>query len=132
MSRSKVLISCYIMIALFSFITYYNISNTSELKVVDRFVVTYLPNVTGVAVYEQKSQNTMKCNLTTVNIIIQNMIYKDYFYILKDYSEGNLLDIVLTNDEDTYRILYNRRTRDFMCVSNPFLKNYVPMTYILD
>jgi hypothetical protein len=58
------------------------------------------------------------------------MISKGYFYIDKDYSQGNLLDIVLSNGEEEYRILYNRRTRDYMTMSNPFLKNYVPQTYI--
>lgn len=130
MSRSKVLYILYGLVALLSVVTYFNITRSFDLKSENKFLVTYLPNATGVSVYEITSPNTMKSNLTTVNNIIGNMISEGYFQIQRDYSKDNLLDIVLSNGEEEYRILYNRRTRDFLCLSNPFLKNYIPMTYI--
>lgn len=113
-----------------SIITYHNVTVDVSLQSENKFLVTYLPNVIGVSVYETLTPNTMKSNLTTVNTIIGNMIEEGYFYIKQDYSKGNLLDIVLSNGKEDYRILYNRRTRDYVCLSNPFLKNYIPMTYI--
>lgn len=132
MSRGKLITCAYLGIALLSIVTFMYIGTLFELKTTNKFVVSYYPNNTGISVYEPILSNTMKCNLTTVNTIIGNMISKDFFYIVNDFSEGNLLDIMLTNGEDEYRIMYNRRTRDFMTMSNPFLKNYVPMTYIYE
>lgn len=131
MSRTKNLIIVYSVVILLMIYTMYNVNRTFTLDVEDRFTVTYLPNVTGISVYEPgEYNNVMKCNLTTVNKIISNMISEDYFYIVQDNSKGYIMDIVLTNDSEVYRIMYNRRTRDYMCVSKPFLKNYVPGTYI--
>lgn len=130
MYRSKIIYSLYAFVALLSILTYFNITRSLDLKSENKFLVTYLPNSTGVSVYQTLTPNTMKSNLTTVNNIIGNMIEEGFFYIQQDYSKDNLLDIVLSNGEEEYRILYNRRTRDFMCLSNPFLKNYIPMTYI--
>lgn len=130
MSRSLILKTLYSLLGVFTVIVLLLMHRASDLEVVDKFSVSYSPNTTGVAVYEMKSTNTMKCNLTAVNTIVENMILEDFFYIESDKSEDYLLDIVLSNGEEQYRLLYNRRTRDFMCLSNPFLKNYIPMTYI--
>lgn len=130
MLRNKLICSMYLLVTAFSILTLYNSNKSFELKTEDRFVVTYVPNITGVCIYEPMTSNTMKCNLTTVSTIIHNMMAEDYFYIKSDNSEGHLLDILLSNDVEEYRIVYNRRTRDYICFSNPFLKNYVPATYI--
>ena len=130
MLRSKLICAVYIILGIAAGLTFLYSNRSFSLVTDDRFTVSYMPNVSGVCVYEPKTQNTMKCNLTTVNTIISNMISEDFFYISSDMSEGHILDILLSNGEEEYRILYNRRTRDYMCLSNPFLKNYVPTTYI--
>lgn len=130
MLRSKFICAIYILIGVSAGLTFLYSNRSFSLISDDRFTVSYMPNVAGVCVYEQITPNTMKCNATTVNTIISNMISEDFFYIASDMSEGHILDILLTNGEEEYRILYNRRTRDYMCFSKPFLKNYVPTTYI--
>lgn len=130
MSRGKFLSIIYSIVAILSVITVYRVYYLNASKFDNQFVVSYMPNTIGVCVYEPEEVNTMKCNMTTVNTIISNMIQESYFYIEKDFSKDNLLDVLLSNGDEQYRILYNRRTRDFMCMSKPFLKNYIPMTYI--
>lgn len=130
MSRGRVISIIYFLTTVISIFIFYNTNQVYEVETTRDFVVEYSPNMMGVAVYRPLSTNTMKCNFTTVNTIIENMIVEGFYSIHKDYSEGNLLDIILTNGNEEHRILYNRRTRDFMSLSNPFLKNYIPGTYI--
>lgn len=130
MSRGDVLSISYFIVALFAIFTFMRVNDIFTLNTIDSYNVTYMPNVTGVSVYEITSSNTMKCNLTTINTIIFNMIDEDYFFIEQDFSNERMMDVVLSNGTEKYRILYNRSTRDYMCVSVPFLKNYVPTTYI--
>lgn len=131
MLRSKILCISYLLIGMTSVLLLYNTEKSFSMEVENNFSVTYLTNVTGVSVYQKgEYNNEMKCNLTTINNIIRNMISKGYYSIVKDNSEGYILDIILEKDDEYYRILYNRRTRDYMCLSNPNLKNYIPVTYI--
>lgn len=130
MSRSKrIVVTLFITFTLtislnFFIKRYYRVDN------VDEFITSYMPNTMGVAVYEVVSPNRMKCNLTTVNFIIGNMITEGFYYIVQEYSTDTLLDIVLSNGEESHRILYNRKTRDFLSVAKPFSKSYIPQTYI--
>jgi hypothetical protein len=134
MLKNKVILSLYLIILLLYIIILFYISNGNylDMNITYNNIFTYNTNTKGTSIYEIKEQNSMKCNLTTVNRIIDNMITKDYFYILKDNSNEKILDVIISNDIDMYRLFYNRYTRDFLCISNPFLKNYIPMTYILE
>lgn len=119
----------YVFAAILSIVANIMVHKVITLDYVNDYVVSYQPNTTGISVYQPSNKNSMKCNFTTVNRIVSNML-EDSFYIQSDYSNDYVTDIILTNDEDIYRIIYNRRTRDYLCVSNPFAKNYVPATYI--
>lgn len=131
MSRNRVIVVSYILVTLLSIATYFNIKSAYSLDVVYEDSVCYMPNVMGLSTYEVGGyNNVMKCNLTTVNRIISNMISEDYYQILEDKSNGHILDIFLSNGDKEFRILYNRRTRDYTCFSNPFLENFIPATYI--
>ena len=131
MLRSKVIAFLYFMLFVFSIFTFLLVQQTFKLNVEDEFHITYLPNCTGVSIYSLKEYNNeMSCNLTTVNTIIKNMISEGYYEIIEDKSEDNLLDITLSGSEGIFRILYNRSTRDYLCVSSPLQNNYIPMTYI--
>lgn len=130
--KHKVISIAYVVIAIAGVLSLLNVYDSSSLKLSNEYRVSYLPNVSGVCIYTPLSKNTMKCNLTTVSVIIKRMIEKDYFVIEKDYSDEDILDVLLSNGEEKYRILYNRETGDYLCMSKPFLKNYVPATYIND
>ena len=131
MLRDKLILVIYLISFVccgvsFYYVNYYcigGISNSTD--------IAYGSNVLGIAVYEPSEfPNSMKCNLTTVNKIISEMIAEGYFYVYQDLSKGSILDVCLHKDGEFYRILYNRDTMDYLCISKPYSKNYYPMTYI--
>lgn len=130
MLRGRVLSILYLLVAVFAVVTVFRVHGINNLPSVESETISYNPNLEGVSVYTPSEYpNQMKCNLTTVNTIIRNMM-QDYYTLEQDNSTGSLLDVVLANDDKQFRILYNRDTRDFLCLSNPFIENYIPMTYI--
>lgn len=130
MLRSRVsvifcVILCLLSIGMFTYTKYGNQSTVDN-----NFVTTYLPNVMGVCRYETtEMSNVMKCNLTTVSVMIQGML-ESGFYIKRDTSTDDTMDILIENGEDTYRFLFNRRTGDFVWISNDMTKIYIPLAYI--
>lgn len=130
MLRSRVsvvfcVILCLLSIGMFAYTKYGNQSTVDN-----NFATTYLPNVMGVCRYETtEMSNVMKCNLTTVSVMIQGML-ESGFYIKRDTSTDDTMDILIENGEDTYRFLFNRRTGDFVWISNDMTKIYIPLAYI--
>lgn len=129
MLKRNILYILYSLIVLSSVLTYLNIKDIFCLEYTFNYSLQYSGNMVGSSVYESKSNNSMKCNLNTVNSIIKNMLI-DFYVIYKDDSNDNIIDIILTKDNKFYRILYNRSTGDYLCMSKPFLENSLPQTYI--
>lgn len=125
----RLILLVYPVLAILSVLIFLLIKNNGNYVISNKFNVSYRPNVYGVSVYEIKSSNTMKCNLTTIMKIVEAML-DNHFEIVQDFSNEYLLDIVLSNGVEEHRILYNRRTNDYLNMSSPFLKNYIPVTYI--
>lgn len=132
MLKSRYYIIYNILLLLLVAATIIHIRMIPGVAEINNYKINPLPNSAGVVSYERvDTQDRLKCNLSTVSKMIYNM-EKDGYEIVTDMSTENLLDMALKKDNETYRLLYNRLTRDFLCISNPLIKNYVPSTYITE
>ena len=78
--------------------------------------------------YEQKTDNTMICDLQTYTNIILNML-KDDYEIYREFRKSDGMDFILVKDDNTVRIVYDSNG-NCTSISSPYERSYVAFTYI--
>ena len=130
MLRNRVLVVSYSILMLLSSIVCYVSYKSNSIDIDNNFVCTYMPNSVGISVFKVEDDYSIKCNLFTVNKIIENMIVEDFYSIVRDISTDEILDIVLENTEQMHRLIYYRETGKLYTYSSPKIGISFVHTYI--
>jgi hypothetical protein len=132
MLKNRYLIAYSVILVLLVIGTFVNLASVDKVTELESYWVKPLPSTAGVSIYERlDSKDRLKCNLTTVSVIVERM-EQDGYELTMDRSTPGVLDTTLEKDGEIYRLLYNRLTRDFLCISSPLTNNYVPLTYLYE
>lgn len=94
----------------------------------DNSEMYYLKSVSYGTVNRIDSDNIIKCDLTAVSNSINKLLY-DGFIIEKETYNKDFMDLILSKNNEVYRIYY---TNDgiFTSIASPYKNSAIPITYI--
>lgn len=78
--------------------------------------------------YTVITDNTMKCDLTTISNIVLHLETDGYFINSEKFSKDTI-DIILTKENIAYRLFY-KKDGSLISICNEYEKSYIPFTYI--
>lgn len=87
-----------------------------------------LSETSGILLYDIVTDNTMNCDLATFSSIVNNM-KEDGFVIESKETSKDEIDVVLSKDNQKFRIQY-KRDGSFVSLGIPYEKSFIPLTYI--
>lgn len=102
-----------------------------RLNYIREYNLTYNDNSNGVVIYKVLDDNKIKCNFNTIIRIINNL-KKDSFHIISEQSDYSRYDVCLSDNIDTFRIVYNKIAYTGTIFTTDFQRFTSSVSYIIE